>query len=57
MLLHLIQEEITYAKLFSTLEMLSALKYYTFSVTMAIGAYQEVKVILARYANIFNLKE
>lgn len=49
-------EELTYAKLFSTLEMLSCLKYYVFSATIAIGSYYEVRVIFERYANIFNLK-
>ncbi len=49
-------EKLTLAKLFSTLEMISYLRFYVSGATAAIGTYHEIKVILGRYVNIFNLK-
>jgi ATP-binding cassette subfamily C (CFTR/MRP) protein 4 len=49
-------DKLTLAKLFSTLEMISFLRFYVSGATAAIGTYHEIKVILGRYVNIFNLK-
>jgi ABC-type multidrug transport system fused ATPase/permease subunit len=48
--------DLTFAKIFSILEIMASLKVNVLLLVLGIGLYYEIKVVLARFASIFNLE-
>jgi hypothetical protein len=48
--------ELSYAKIFSALEIVVCFKFYTFATVLSVGLFYEIKIVLQRFATIFNLE-
>lgn len=48
--------ELTYAKIFSALEIVVCLKFYTLAVVLAVALFYEIKIVFQRFATVFNLE-
>lgn len=53
---HYANTELSFAKIFSTLEIMTSLRLYTFLMVLALGLYYELKVVFDRFASIFNIE-
>lgn len=49
-------EGLTFAKIFSVLEVMTALKLNALLLILGLGLYFELKVVFSRFSNIFNIE-
>lgn len=49
--------ELTFPNLFSALEIMSSLKFYTEILILAFFMYEETKIAFGRFATVFNIKK
>jgi hypothetical protein len=53
---HYMKTGLSTPKIFSTIEVIFSFKFSLFMLTLGLGFYYEVKVVLGRFASIFNIK-
>jgi hypothetical protein len=53
---HYIGTGLNMAKIFSSIEVIFSFKFSIYMLSMGLGFYYEVKVVLGRFASIFNIK-
>jgi hypothetical protein len=51
-----VNNDLTFAIIFSTLEMIASLKINTTQFVSGVGLYYEIKVVFTRFASIFNVQ-